>query len=221
MKKNLLSCVSVLLMFAASAQYKKASFLNKTGRIYDIGGTMRILGNERSSAFGFFVSYGKENADKRVHHWYDTEVMFGSSYKYQTTSQSNPGTPITVTGTTGSEVTIRYNWAYFLTDQSDAETKFGPFVNLALGYTGTWGYGSANYPDNDYPLKQVDGGTSAFIFGGGAGFVYRFTPGIGLRLSAAYYGVSDGEPKSDLIFKRVVNHPAVNLAVRFKMNRGD
>jgi len=218
-KKNLLLSISLVIFVAAGAQYKKASFLNKTGRIYDIGATMRVLGNERSSAFGFFLSYGKEG-EKRIHHWYDTEVVLGSDFRYTTVSSYNANTPVVVSGKTGSDISIRYNWGYFLTDQSDAETKFAPFVNLALGYTGSWGYGTVSFSPDEYPEKNVETQTSAFVYGGGAGIVYRFSDLVGIRLSAAYYGILDGKPSST-VFPKLVNHPAVNFALRFKMNRGD
>jgi hypothetical protein len=55
--KTSLSIIALTMLFVnAEAQYKKASFLNKTGRIYDIGVTYRLQNGERSSSPGFFLS---------------------------------------------------------------------------------------------------------------------------------------------------------------------
>jgi hypothetical protein len=220
-KKCLLLCTGLFCLLMAEAQYKKASFLNKTGRIYDIGTTFRILGNERSTAMGFFMSYGKESTTKRIHHWFDLEFMSGTKFRYTSVAQSDPNIPVLVNGNTGFEVGFRYTLAYFLADNSDEEKKLLPFANLSVGYTNRWAIGEETYTPDTYPEKSISGESGALTYGGGGGVVYRFTPGVGLRFSVAYYGVTDDDQSEGEVFKKIVSHPAVNLAVRFRMKRRD
>ena len=67
MKKCFLFIALTIFLTSIQAQYKKASFLNKTGRIYDLGTTVRLQGGERGTGIGFYFSYGKQSNTKRLH----------------------------------------------------------------------------------------------------------------------------------------------------------
>ena len=123
MKKNFLVIACAILAMNGNAQYKKATILNKTGRIYDIGLTSRLQSGERSSSYGFFLSFGKESSQKRIHHWFDTELMFGNKYNYTTDVSYGPPSKVQVNGKSGAYFGLRYNLAYFLVDNSNEQNK--------------------------------------------------------------------------------------------------
>ena len=222
MKKSFLLFAVTFLVAALNAQYKKASFLNKSGRIYDVGTAARIQNGGRSSSIGFFVSYGKEKASKRLHHWFDLELNLGNKYNY-TSPANNSTSSVQVSGKTGLDFAYRYNLAFFLADNSNEEKKVLPFINLSVGYT----YGSGhnnNYtenPDNGSSLQKYPIENNSNIhYGAGAGVVYRINQKIGIRGSVAYYGITDtGNPAYN--YSTIAKHPAVSVGVRFRMERDD
>jgi len=224
MKREILLIMAVAFFTNAEAQYKKSNFLNKKGRIYDIGTSSRILGGGRSMAFGFFLSYGKESDEKRIHHWYDTEIMIGSRFSYSTTA-AGTSEKLQVNGKSGIGFTLRYNLAYFLLDNSNKENKLLPFINLGIGYSRialsddyfTYTPNNIGYPNQEPQYRDLD-----FSFGAGAGIIYRFNQNLGLRFSAMYnamLGDIQSNPWGDFII--TPNHPAVNLAIRFRMDRDE
>jgi hypothetical protein len=215
MKKTFLLGSLVMLAFTSDAQYKKSNFLNKSGRTYDIGVTRRLLSGGRSDATGIIISYGRENSEKRLHTWMDTEVVFGSNYTYQTVSAMDPSVPVTVTGKSGISVGVRYNVAFFLTDNSSDDTKLLPFINIAGGYMSVGTFQEESFSPNTYPEKITSEERAGFTYGGGAGIIYRFTPSLGVRISGAYYGVAQQNQGAN-IFPLITNYPAVTIALRYK-----
>ncbi len=216
MKKLIVLCSLVVLAFTTNAQYRKASFLTKHGRTYDIGATYRILNGGRTSPFGFVLSYGKENPDTRVHFWLDMELVMSNDFKYQTVSTMT-SLPMQVSGRTGMSFGIKYNLAYFLTDNSN-DPKLSPYIDISAGYQGRFTLDEADYTAYAYAEKYPSDARASVLYGGGGGFIYRFTPALGLRVSANYYGVSElGNHGATNLYPLLASHPAVNVALRFKI----
>jgi hypothetical protein len=225
MKERLLfTALAIIVCTGSHAQYKKASFLNKNGRTYDVGTTFRLLGGGRSTGIGFFLSYGKENDEKRIHHWYDTEVILGSTFNYTTGNNYVPGSTVQVSGKSGIGITLRYNLAWFLADNSKPENKLLPFVNVAIGYHRILPTDDYTYTPyiNGSPNKTPEYRDLDFSAGAGAGIIYRLNSKLGLRFSAMYNGMlGDLVNKTDDVFIITPNHPALNVAVRFRMDRDE
>lgn len=225
MKTSVLFIALTMFFVNAEAQYKKASFLNKTGRIYDIGVTGRLQNGERSSSPGFFLAYGKESSEKRIHHWYDMELVLPSKYSYSTTVSGSPD-KVQVSGKTGVDFTFRYNLAYFLANNSSEDVKLLPFINLGIGYV-TSGYIVDKFtvtPDMGYPEMAPVASRGSLTYGGGGGILYKISEKLGVRASVAYYGVSNlttDNGYTTSYFLTLVNHPAVSLAIRFRMDRDE
>ncbi len=83
-KKNIVQtgfvfAILFVSVISANAQYKKASFLRKKGRTYDLGLTTRLLGGGNGVATGFSFGYGKERSDKRLFHWWDLDLILETS----------------------------------------------------------------------------------------------------------------------------------------------
>ncbi len=229
MKKLFLLAVLFSAITTSHAQYKKASFLNKKGRTYDLGLTSRILGSGNSPALGFSFSYGKERSSKRLFHWWDLDFTLGNKYKYNTTASVFTGTSyvdkqVAVSGKTGSNFAWRYNLAYFLMDNGNEDNKILPFVDLSVGIvlsTQT----TLNYTTN--PLvtsglsKEVSGGTAGYTAGIGAGLIYKVNEGFGIKFNAAYYGVLNTETvaSDDAFFNTLPNHVGVSIGAHWLLDR--
>jgi hypothetical protein len=218
MKKCFLFIALTIFLTSIQAQYKKASFLNKTGRIYDLGTTVRLQGGERGTGIGFYFSYGKQSNTKRLHHWFDWETVLGSKYSYST-SDVNSSNKVQVSGKTGLDLTFRYNLAYFLADNSEEDKKILPFINAGIGYVVVSKAGDdySLSPDTGYPDKTPLGSGGSIAYGGGGGIIYQISSNLGIRFSAAYYAVSTSN-EGQYFFSTLSNHPAISVGLRFKMD---
>jgi hypothetical protein len=229
MKKNFLIALSVLLSINVHAQYKKASFLTKKGRTYDIGGAGHFISEGHSSVPGIIYSYGKENSEKRIFHWFDLELLMPAKFSYKT-EEFTTKTPVTVSGKSKLGLIYRYNLAYYLINNSNPDNKLLPFVTGGLNWVITSGNANEVYMPNistDVKKKfMVSDGNLGASFG--VGSVYNITSTFGLKLTAGYsyqLNVNAGEDsyKSEgySLYYVFPNHPYVTLGVRFRMDRDD
>ncbi len=115
MKKFYVGIVILLACSGAQAQYKKASFLNKSGRTYDLGFAGRFLSGGGGTVPGIYYSYGRDKG-KRIFHWFDLEVLLPTRFTYNTVDKNNAETVVTVSGKSKLGIVYRYNFAYYLTD---------------------------------------------------------------------------------------------------------
>jgi hypothetical protein len=220
MRKLFLTACLAILFTGVDAQYKKAGFFNKTGRFYDVGASYRVLGEGRKGATALFLSFGKESSAKRIHHWYDMEVVLPGNFSYDSPANDGSGITYRVSGNTAIGFTLRYNFAYYLADNSSEEASFLPFLHAGLGYTRT----AINEEDysvspGGYPPKTPSSADPDFMFGMGAGFVYKFTPKIGLRVSGMYnLTLGNYTQDKEQYFITLPNHASVSVGVRFMMH---
>jgi hypothetical protein len=230
MKKLFLLVVLFSAIATSQAQYKKASFLNKKGRTYDLGLTSRVLGGGNSVALGFNFSYGKERSEKRLFHWWDLDYTLGNKYTYSTTTKVYTGssfieTPISITGKTGSNLAWRYNLAYFILNNGNEDNKILPFVDLSVGLILSV-QGRLDYTTspiiNAIPKKEVLAEVGGWTAGAGAGAIYRINEGFGIKLTATYYGILSTESKDASnrdIFKTLPNHVGVSVGAHWLLDR--
>jgi hypothetical protein len=235
MKKigTLIALVSFIT--SANAQYKKASFLNKKGRTYDLGITSRMLGGGNSAAFGINFSYGKETSEKRTFHWFDLDYVQGNKFAYNTTAEifgfgGNPSIPVVVSGKTGSTFAYRYNFGYFVLDNGNLENKILPYVTFSLGtifaVKGNTTYEvSPTSAVGGYLDKQVTNLNIGYTTGIGAGVIYKVTGNFGIKLNAAYLGVLSAEKLKTTITKNIFvtlpNHVSISLGAHWLLDRDD
>ncbi len=231
MKKLFLLIVLFAAITTSQAQYKKASFLNKKGRTYDLGLTSRVLGGGNSVALGFNFSYGKERSDKRLFHWWDLDYTLGNKYNYNTSTKVFAGsggasveTPIKVSGKTGANLAWRYNLAYFLLNNGNEDNKLLPFVHLSIGTILSM-QSKLDYTTsptaNALPQKQVLPSVGAWTAGAGAGAIYRVNEGFGVKLTATYYGTlgTENSENSTDIFRTLPNHISVSVGAHWLLDR--
>jgi hypothetical protein len=170
----------------------------------------------------YFISMGLEKPEKKVHYWLDMEFGLGTNYNYATTD-TYTNEPATVSGKTGFEYTLRYNLAYFLADNSKENVKLLPFIQIGLGYMSSvsLSHKPTINPADALISKHPAEINSNITYGGGGGLLYNISTRLGVRVSATYNGLTSTRSNEVHQFYPIANHPALNLAVRFRMDKNE
>lgn len=229
MKKRSIIILLLISSIATQAQYKKASFLNKSGRTHDLGITSHFVGKSNSTALGIFYSYGREKG-KRVFHWFDLEFTLPAQYSYKSTVVST-GDPVAIKGKTSVGLFYRYNLAVYLTDFKNEDKKVLPFADAGINvmilsmvprtakYSPDGNYSS--YEITNYP--EIADVTSYGAHVGG-GIIYKFKEKIALKAVLNYnfqgnVSGGSGTAKEDNTFYYLTNHPSLSVGLRFKIEK--
>lgn len=223
MRKVLFAALIVAAATSANAQYKKASFLTKGGRTYDLGATGRFMGDGRSAGTGFLFSYGRDKG-KRSFHWFDLEVLLPMKFSFSATDvYSVPNQPVAVSGKTTTALIYRYNYAYYLMDNSNPDIKVLPFVtagiNLVIGGNNFKEEEGSSYSYTDPSLSRSGVSYGANL---GAGFVYNFSPKVGLKVTGGYnlqgnHDTQSGYTGTEKMYYAYVSHPYITAGIRFQL----
>lgn len=224
MRKIFIVALFSLLCIGANAQYKKASFLTRSGRTYDLGFTGRFLSNGTGTMPGIYYSYGRDKG-KTLFHWFDLEVMLPTSFNYSTYDMGSFPGKVNVSGKTKLGIAYRYNLAgYLISPQSESKVK--PFATLGINIMVAGGTAKASSykTDPEYADPQEIPPFEGFSCGanGGLGAIYNINQKIGLKLIGGYnyqdilssFEVSEGYKKHNVFG----SHPYVSFGVRFTMD---
>jgi hypothetical protein len=193
MKKINLTLLVLIIGLSGIAQYKKASYFGKDGRIYGLGTHFYALGSEYSGThMGYTLSVSIDREGKQLFTGWEFQYLPGY------------GTAI---GKTDGSFFYSYNFGYFLLKNENAEQKIKPYLAAAL--TGSLLGGvkeSSVYDDSDAPRF-------GFGIGGGAGLFYYLKPWLGLQAEGGYtYQFA----KKD-IYNVLPKHPYASIGVRFRI----
>ena len=228
MKKITLGILLLLFIVNADAQYQKASFLNKTGRTYELGTDFQFIGKSNATVTGIYYSYGKDRG-KRMFHWFDFEFLLPTTYSYKTTD-INTQAPISVNGKSSMGFIFRYNVGMYLMDNSNEETKLLPFVvagiNTAILGAGLNGNYTTN-PDQATPAEIPQSNVLSMGFNVGVGAVYKISEKVGLKCNVGYdvqsnFGANSVDQTNGAsAFYFLTSHPYLTLGIRFRMERED
>jgi hypothetical protein len=231
MKRNLIIVLVVCSCMNVSAQYKKASFLNKPGRTHEIGFTGHFISDGGVTVPGIAYSYGREREGKRLFHWFDLEFLLPAKFSYNTVEFTSR-TPVKVSGESSFGLNYRYNLAYYLIDNSKAENKILPFVTGGIHIkifggspkeeSTTFSPNVSNDVDRQVTYDNVNFGANV-----GVGGIYKISSGIGIKLTGGYsfeYNSESGQADSwkangYSVYKFYYNHPYVTLGVRFIVDK--
>lgn len=225
--------LAVLVLFCAQsqAQYKKANFLNKKGRTYEFAGTAHFLSEGHATLPGIVYSFGREHEEKRTFHWFDFEALLPTKFSYQTEDFTTKA-PVTVSGKSSLGFVFRYNFAYYLMNNSNADNKLLPFVTAGLGMAiAPPGTRDIVYtPQDTYdPQKQPVSTDLNLGVNLGAGLVYKFSPVVALKAVGGYsyqYNTNTdmgNSYTSDGYSSYIVytSHPYASLGIRLTMPQRD
>lgn len=225
MKKFIIMALIALSCMKAEAQYKKASFLNSTGRTYDVGFAARFMGDGMSTMMGIHYSYGKDRG-KRLFHWFDLELLLPTKFSYKTYSNDDPNITSTVSGKTKIGLSYRYNLAGYLTDITKTDAKFKPFATLGINIIifGATANEVVETPSLSDPNKTPVFETFSLGANAGLGCLYNFNPKIGMKFTAGYNFQTNTDTDNDSgreKYDLYKSHPYITLGVRFTMPERD
>lgn len=225
MKRLLLISTLVIVCNCSEAQYKKASFLNKSGRTYDLGGTAHLLSEGRSMTPGFFYSYGKDKG-KRLFHWFDLELLLPIKADFTTTDRTSKET-VNVTAKSGVSLIYRYNLGCYLLNTSEEAVKLKPFVTAGVNLLLSGGFAKEWTTNPEYADTPETLAPRSFGYGAnaGIGLMYNITEKFGLKAAAGYNYQSYVDDKTTWDGGKPYflynSHPYVSVGVRFTMESDD
>ncbi len=216
------------------AQYKKASFFNKSGRTYELATNFHFLGKSNATLVGIQYSFGRDKGSQRFFHWGDLELLLGSKFSYTTPTvgldESQP-TEVKVSGKTPIGLIYRYNAGFYLNDITKEDNKILPFLtggyNIVILGSSLKSYKIDPDVSEDYLKERPNGTVFSLGINLGAGAVYKINKTMGIKLAAGYdlqYNISSNDDSGDSetkIFKYYSSHPYVTLGLRFRIESED
>ena len=207
---------SFTICASIQAQYKKANILNKDGRIYEIGTSIKQKNGGNSSSMGYYLTFGREYS--HVLTYTELELVTGSKYNYTTTDELGSSTPVNVNGQVETSFNFRTNLGYSFINTDEEKNKVLPYINMHIGYAVMFPTAKYDYsPSNTYPTKLPVSMNGSLLYGAGAGVIVKVTPIIGVRASVNYNGILTLKTLEDNTYKTIGNQTSVNVSVRFRM----
>lgn len=220
MKKISLILLLAVICFAANAQYKKASFLTKGGRTYEVGTQLHFLTNAHAVLPSINFAYGRDKPGKKAFHWFDLELLMPTKFHYSTTSTDAVPTPVTVNSKTGLTLNYRYNFAYYIVDKDKEDAKVFPFVTAGIGLSvAAKDYSVASVePANKNP-SMYPGSVANASLSGGAGVIIKANDWLGIKIVGGYNATLGAEDKN--FFLPYKSHPYLSIGARFLVKEND
>jgi len=223
MKKIHILYLMMLASVIASAQYKKASFLTKSGRTYSLGTTVHVMGDGKGAPIGFYFSGGRDNTESHFFTWYEFVGIPPFKYSFQTTAynySTQAEEPVTVSGKSKFHLIYNYNVGYHILNRDGgSEQKLQPYVFLGINAVLL---GRANQPEvyNQYTDLKRNVTTEGLSFGarGGVGAVYNITDRIGVKTDLGYnfqYNFESDGYNTEM-YNMFTNHILITAGVRFR-----
>ena len=217
MKKIAFTLLLFSLYAGASAQYKKASFFEKTGRTYGLGAKLYALGDGKGTPIGFYAAFGRDQDGKRLFTFW--EIQYIPSYKFSLNTKDVYDAPITVQGKTRSHFIYDYNFGYHLLKSEGEAPKLQPYLTAGFNLVIFGGVKEISNDNSDNKTIVAEKPFSVGI-GGGAGCFYNITPGFALKLEAGYTlqgNVNTDDQSNTDTYYMFTKHPYVSAGVRFRV----
>lgn len=224
MKKLTITAIAAVIAIQGFSQYKKASFFNKDGRVYELGVANSFFPNQEGKpAMSFFYSNSIEG-DKKISPFIDLEFMPKSKFTYTGTYYSyNAGNIISgkITATRGAALLLKYGLQYRFVNSEAEQQKIVPYVKGALLFG--FDFGASD------PVSQTDGSVSPEPYPndteslvgleGGAGIAFNFTKNFGIKLGGAFRTAFAIEPSETgtATYHSFKSHPMVAVSLKYKI----
>jgi hypothetical protein len=222
MKKLIQTTVILFLSISLSAQYKKAGFFEKTGRTYELGSQIYMMGKGNGSPIGYKIGFGRDQDGKRFFSSWDLQFIPSHKYSYATTDDNND--PVTVTGKSASIFVYGLNYGiHLLKNEGEEKHMVQPYVALGLNILLSGGIKEENFsPDPyGYPKRQTSDQSLSLGLNGGLGCIVNLSSKWGVKIQGGYthqLNVSteswDDEIKPFYVFD---SHKYVSLGLRLRI----
>lgn len=219
MKKIGISMALLLAVTVVTAQYKKASFFEKTGRTYGINGKLHAMGDGKGSPIGVNLSFGRDQDGKRVFTYWDLSYVPGYKFTFNTATEN--GDPVTITGKSRAQIGYALNWGYHLLKNEEKPKVIQPYLTWGINFI-LFG-GAKDISEDDYHSNDKVVSQKSFTcgLGGGAGIIFNVTPGFGFKVEGGYTYLANlslnlAEDANDY-YHMYTSHPYVTAGVRFRI----
>lgn len=217
------------------AQYKKASFMQKSGRTYELNARGSFISKADCFQPALAISFGREKATSRFFNWNDFELVLPTNFSYNTTrdlssQQEEVKIPVKVTAKSATGFLYRYNLAYNLLDNSNEKNIVLPFVNAGLStlfHKGTKDGSFKTDPDVGYGGVTTTPASGEVIFSlglnAGVGAIVRVTKWLGVKVTGGYSlqgSITDLENSTGSYgskFFHYKSHPYASFGLRFRI----
>jgi hypothetical protein len=234
MKKIMMAVTVALVCVNATAQYKKASFLNKSGRTNELGFAMSFIPNGGGAPVKSLFYSGSLEGSKRVSLLTDIEFMLKGKFAY-TTQYFEPNTVNLITGKltgqSGSYLLFKYGVQYrFINPAKTEETKLVPYLKLGImvGLGFKKDYQLTDNNGNSFNFTEVTPTISdvetPFGLEGGAGATYYITKNLGIKAGVNYRQVilSKGlaeEISGEKVYSVFKSNPSIAISLKYRFFR--
>ncbi len=227
MKKSILISVTCLLVATTFAQYKKASFFNKDGRVYELG-VIKSFFPDAGGKQPLSIVYSNtiERSSKKFSGYQEIVFMLKSNLTY-TSSYYSPAQNQTVTGQIiakrSGAIIIKYGGQYRFINSEKEDIKLEPYLRLGVIFGLNFGGTEPVDKDNQPVSPDVYPSETESILGleAGGGVSYFFTKKIGIRAGAFFRYAGNIENLITGGYGDVYNsfkaHPGITLSVKFKI----
>src|SRR5688572_19497178 len=132
MKQFLTTLVFVACCSVLSAQYKKASFFEKSGRTYGIGIQMYALGDGKGTVPGVNFSFGRDQDGKRLFSFWELRLI--PSYKFKHETVNFDAEPVTISGKSKMQLIYALNYGWHILNPDNTERKFKPYLTAGFNF---------------------------------------------------------------------------------------
>lgn len=218
MKQFLTTLIFVACCSVLSAQYKKASFFDKSGRTYGIGGQLYALGDGKGSVFGLNLSFGRDQAGKRLFSFWEFRFIPGYDFSYETVDEF--AEPITVTGKSKLQWIYALNYGWYIL-KNEEEQVFKPYITAGLNFVILGGLKEVSYYDTyTSPLKQVPSQNFSCGIGGGAGGIFNLSSNWQVKLEGGYTlqgNLNSEADNSAEVYNLLTSHPYASVGIRYRI----
>lgn len=217
MKKCSLFFFLICLCAGLSAQYKKASFFQKTGRTYGLGAKLFAMGDGKGSPIGYTFSFGAEQDGKQF--FFNTEITYLPSYDFVFNTTNGNGGTLSVYGKSKANLIFGYNFGYYLTKNENSEQLLRPYVTAGFNVSAFNGTKEV-YNDSWDNAKVASESNFGAGIGGGLGCMLNFTPWLALKLEGGYsyqFNFKPAEQTTSTVYYMFTKHPYASVGLRFKI----
>jgi hypothetical protein len=216
MKKLMPVLMIVLISTGAFAQYKKAGFLDKEGRTYEVGTRMFMFGDGKGSPIGFHFGYGRDRAKTFV----GTDFHYIPSFSYSYKTEDDNGAVVNVDGKARGMLVLTWGVGFhFLKNEEDR--VFDPYARLTLNVLLVSGLKYENRDTYNYTKRNTSDQSLSAGIGAGLGCHINFSHKLALKLEGGtdrQLNISPDHWDDDVKpFYFFVSHMYVDLGLRLRI----
>jgi hypothetical protein len=214
---------TTLLILACSstmfAQYKKASFFEKSGRTYGLGLQMYALGDGKGTVPGLNLSFGRDQDGKRLFSFWELRLIPSFKFKFETLDLD--AEPVTVTGKSRMSLIYAMNYGWHILNPDVTERKFHPY--LTAGFNIVIVGGMKKLDDESWEentIKKVPSRNFSTGIGGGLGSIIDLHGNWSLKIEGGYTwqgNVSSEFQDNEDEYFMFTNHPYASAGIRFRI----